>query len=159
MHCIYRHFDKSGKLLYVGRSCNLGMRHAEHQINSRWFSLVTTIKIQRLESIKLAIEAEEKAIKKESPAFNLLHNKINIQKEIKKNTKGNDKKTHAKKIIEALGGYQAVATLLNAQHLEGKVLVMTRQHIFNWALTGKIPLWAQYAFPKIWKRAERLILK
>ena len=58
-----------------------------------------------------------------------------------------------KKIIDALGGCQQVANILN-EYIGLKV--HTRQRIFNWYKSGKIPAWAQIAYPKVWAKGTKL---
>jgi hypothetical protein len=45
---LYRHFDKDGRLLYVGVSLNAINRLAEHRA-SHWFSEIATIKVETFE--------------------------------------------------------------------------------------------------------------
>jgi len=61
----------------------------------------------------------------------------------------------AKNLIDVLGGCQNVASILNEQGLQ----VHTRQRIWNWYKKDRIPDWAQYAYPKIWRKAEVMIEK
>jgi len=60
----------------------------------------------------------------------------------------------AKKLIDALGGPQAVADILNKYELFKKY--HTRQRIFNWYKKDAIPAWAQIAYPKVWAKAKRI---
>jgi excinuclease UvrABC nuclease subunit len=74
-HCLYRHYDSSGVLLYVGISLNAVLRLGQHRKGSEWFELITTITIEHFRSRRQAVKAERKAIRKERPKFNGLHAK------------------------------------------------------------------------------------
>lgn len=67
---LYRHFSETGELLYVGMSANPMQRTYAHSANASWFGEVSTIRIERFDSREKARDAELKAIREESPAFN-----------------------------------------------------------------------------------------
>lgn len=67
---VYRMFDSSGILLYIGRTSNSGRRFNEHS-SKGWFSLVATITLERYSSATRAEDAERLAILAEKPAFNV----------------------------------------------------------------------------------------
>lgn len=69
--CLYRHFDANGVLLYVGLTTNLLLRLSQHSTHSKWFGQITTITIERFPSMEVLIDAENEAITKENPIFNL----------------------------------------------------------------------------------------
>jgi len=74
---LYRHFDKSGNLLYVGISMSVLNRIAQHERSSKWFSNIDHISIQKFESRALAEKAEQIIIKAEKPFHNIVYkNKI-----------------------------------------------------------------------------------
>ena len=68
--CLYRHFDASGALLYVGISCNAISRMVAHRNGSSWFDQVASITIKRFATREEAFSAEAQAIKTENPLFN-----------------------------------------------------------------------------------------
>lgn len=70
---LYRHYDESGALLYVGISLNPIRRLQQHE-KSAWCDSIATIKIERFAHRREAIEAEERAIKAESPLHNIKFN-------------------------------------------------------------------------------------
>lgn len=70
---LYRHFDKEGRLLYVGISQSAIVRLAQHKQTASWFDEVTTVTIENFETRELALAAEEQAIKAERPLYNLQH--------------------------------------------------------------------------------------
>ena len=70
-HCLYRHFDRTGNLLYVGISKCAIRRTAEHHERSKWYGEIDIIKIERFGTKREAEEAEIKAIKTEKPKYNI----------------------------------------------------------------------------------------
>ena len=82
---LYRHFDADRKLLYVGISLSTFARLSQHKDHSPWFEKVATVSIEHFETREGAMAAERKAIKTESPQFNIAMKKTlaEIQKEEK----------------------------------------------------------------------------
>lgn len=74
--CLYRHFDSSGTLLYVGISTRVLTRIAQHRTSSHWSDQITRIDVDRHPSWSEAYAAETEAIRKEKP----LHNKAKVLK-------------------------------------------------------------------------------
>ena len=72
---LYRYFNDKGSLLYVGISLSAVYRACQHKSVSHWYKYATKIDIQRFDSRGDALSAEREAIKKESPIYNLMHNK------------------------------------------------------------------------------------
>lgn len=68
---LYRHFDKSGTLLYVGISLSTVHRLKEHRGGSGWYRKVVTITIERFPTRKAALAAERKAVQTEHPLHNV----------------------------------------------------------------------------------------
>lgn len=72
MKCeLYRHFDKDGRLVYVGISNSALLRTSNHRDLSRWFDQVVRIEIERYPTRAAALIAEEAAVTNEKPAYNL----------------------------------------------------------------------------------------
>lgn len=71
---LYRHYDASGHLLYVGISLSPMTRTAQHCESSVWFDSVARIEIEWHENRKEALRAERLEIKSASPKFNIAHN-------------------------------------------------------------------------------------
>ena len=67
---LYRHFDKDGRLLYVGCSISAFARFGHHRISSHWVKAITTMTIARFDSLEDALNAENVAINAESPLYN-----------------------------------------------------------------------------------------
>lgn len=68
---LYRHFDASGALLYVGISVQPLIRLAAHVWSSMWAADVATVKIEWFETRTAAEHAEWAAIKNEAPRCNV----------------------------------------------------------------------------------------
>ena len=69
-HCLYRHFDAEGRLLYIGISSSLAYRIEAHRRASEWFPLVATISVQHFASREELESAERAAIVAEKPPHN-----------------------------------------------------------------------------------------
>lgn len=73
--CLYRHFDSSGRLLYVGISLNSIKRLQQHFANAEWFKDISRIEIEWHPTRIEAMAAEAIAIAKENPVFNIVRPK------------------------------------------------------------------------------------
>lgn len=71
---LYRHYDASGALLYVGISLDTIRRTQQHKLGAHWFERIARIEIEWLASRADAEHAERAAIKAERPAHNIVHN-------------------------------------------------------------------------------------
>ena len=71
MHAVYRMFDAVGRLLYIGRTGDAGRRFGSHN-SKRWFPLVATIALEWYATEAAAALAEQRAIIKEHPRYNLI---------------------------------------------------------------------------------------
>ena len=68
---LYRHFDNSNTLLYVGISLSTFARLSQHKDHSPWFKQVNRVEIQHFDTREEAMAAERQAIKTENPTFNI----------------------------------------------------------------------------------------
>lgn len=73
LHSLYRFFDRSGRLLYIGITVSPPARFRDHQ-SKTWWHLVTTIALETHDNRADLIEAEQRAIASEQPFFNIVHN-------------------------------------------------------------------------------------
>lgn len=73
-HTLYRFFDKSGQLLYVGRTINPGRRWRDHEKTKPWFDAVASLTREVHESAEAVDLAERTAIATESPMCNIALN-------------------------------------------------------------------------------------
>jgi len=78
---LYRHYDSTGTLLYVGISLSVINRLSKHNLNSNWFSDIAKIEIDWLDNRKAALFAEGVAINTEHPRFNIYHVNENSSQE------------------------------------------------------------------------------
>jgi hypothetical protein len=71
---LYRHFNASGDLLYVGMSLHVRARQAQHLKRAAWANTIYQIVIEPFASREELLEAEQLAIRTEFPKFNRVHN-------------------------------------------------------------------------------------
>jgi excisionase family DNA binding protein len=69
---LYRHFDRTGKLLYVGISLNHVARLSQHK-KAPWVERIARVEIEEHPSRADALDAEKAAIRSEAPEFNKQH--------------------------------------------------------------------------------------
>jgi hypothetical protein len=70
MATLYRHFDSSGNLLYVGCSLNWFQRTIMHSQQTSWFGEIVRIELEHFETREQALRAEWLAISSENPLYN-----------------------------------------------------------------------------------------
>jgi predicted GIY-YIG superfamily endonuclease len=70
---LYRAFDATRRLLYVGISSNALRRLSQHRGRADWFCELAYLEVEWFETRDLALAAERTAIKAERPAFNIVH--------------------------------------------------------------------------------------
>lgn len=70
---VYRLYDSSDRLLYVGIASDPLRRWGQHAKQTTWWSSVTATRLEWFETRKAAELAEKEAIQQEEPRFNLLH--------------------------------------------------------------------------------------
>ena len=75
-HALYRFYDRSDVLLYVGITVDPGARFKKHGGDKSWWGQVDRIGIEHFATRKEALEAERKAIKEEQPLHNVVHNEF-----------------------------------------------------------------------------------
>lgn len=73
-HALYRFFDPTGALLYIGITAALPTRLARHRDEKPWWCDVADIKVQHFPTRQAVLEAERKAIVAERPRHNKQHN-------------------------------------------------------------------------------------
>lgn len=67
---VYRCFDKSGELLYVGVTDSPGARHGSHRREKPWWGEVAEVQWTFFPTYGAAIDAETDAIENEEPKYN-----------------------------------------------------------------------------------------
>ena len=73
-HELYRHFDADNNLLYVGISKSAIARLSQHSLTGHWYDSICRVTIERFNSREELEQAEKRAIKNESPKYNIVHN-------------------------------------------------------------------------------------
>jgi hypothetical protein len=83
-HKLYRHFDETSQLLYVGVSLSAAQRLAQHRDHAHWFERITRVEMQNFDSRDQALAAERMAIQTENPLFNIQHSTLPKAEKIEK---------------------------------------------------------------------------
>jgi hypothetical protein len=73
-HTLYRFFDRSGRLLYIGITVAAAARWGQHSWDKSWWNEVATCTIQHFPRRSTALAAERAAIRSEKPLHNVQHN-------------------------------------------------------------------------------------
>lgn len=73
-HTLYRFFDSTDVLLYVGITVDPSARFTKHRGDKPWWEQVDRIALERFDTRKEAEAAEREAIKAEQPLHNVVHN-------------------------------------------------------------------------------------
>lgn len=74
LHALYRFFDASGDLLYIGITLNPAGRWKQHREEKPWWEEVADITIETYPDRPSVLEAERSAIIAEHPRYNKTHN-------------------------------------------------------------------------------------
>lgn len=69
-YALYRWFDIGDRLLYIGKTGELGSRTSSHIARSQWMRFVASSTVERCETPEDLGRAERAAIKTERPIFN-----------------------------------------------------------------------------------------
>lgn len=70
---LYRHFDKAGRLLYIGIAVDPKKRESSHRCYSPWAEDIHEIRVEWLDTRHSAVAAERAAIQAEKPLHNIIH--------------------------------------------------------------------------------------
>jgi predicted GIY-YIG superfamily endonuclease len=134
---LYRHFDSAGVLLYVGISLSTFARLRQHKDHSRWFEKVATVSIENFDTREKAMAAERKAIKTESPQFNIAMKKTlaEIARE-EKELLAESRRSYeeGKKLLQSYVQYNLAYQLDEVRQMLG----MTKGEIEKHVATGKL---------------------
>lgn len=71
---LYRFFDSTGALLYVGITATPGARWKKHAADKSWWTDVTTATVEHHPTREAVEAAERQAIRTEYPRHNVVHN-------------------------------------------------------------------------------------
>lgn len=74
-HALYRFYDATGQLLYVGITADPGSRWRSHARNKPWWHHVAHITLETHPTRAAVLDAECAAIRRERPLHNVVHNR------------------------------------------------------------------------------------
>jgi predicted GIY-YIG superfamily endonuclease len=74
-HALYRFYDATGALLYIGITADPGSRWRKHAQDKPWWHEVANIVVERHLTRTEVLEAERLAILAEHPRYNIVHNR------------------------------------------------------------------------------------
>jgi len=77
MHVLYRFYDRSDHLLYVGITNNPAARFKQHEHGKDWWDQVASITLEQHASRQALMDAERAAIIAERPTHNVVHSATN----------------------------------------------------------------------------------
>lgn len=72
---LYRFYDSTGQLLYIGITNRIPRRLDEHGEEKPWYLEVADVKVEHHPDRHAALSAEKAAIKTERPKYNIVHNR------------------------------------------------------------------------------------
>jgi predicted GIY-YIG superfamily endonuclease len=75
-HALYRFYDRTDALLYVGITMDLPKRFRQHRKAKPWWLAVTRVEVEHFDTRGEALGAEKSAIKDECPLYNDQHNEF-----------------------------------------------------------------------------------
>jgi hypothetical protein len=75
-HVLYRFFDRTDALLYVGVSVDFAKRLGQHRKGKHWWPEVDHITIEHFDNRRDVLAAEKAAIESECPLYNVDHNEL-----------------------------------------------------------------------------------
>lgn len=74
-HALYRFYDSTGQLLYVGITLDPGSRWKAHSKEKPWWHDVAQVTVETHDGRAAVLEAERAAILAEKPVHNVVHNR------------------------------------------------------------------------------------
>jgi excisionase family DNA binding protein len=140
MQNLYRHFDSSNNLLYVGISINAVSRLSQHKQASHWFDEIVRIEIQKLPDRETALEAERKAISEERPLHNIQRPSPKQAKRAKDKAQQNainSKKDLLGRIVQFNPMYSIAEVAEVLKITEAKVRLLVSENKIGWIKTGE----------------------
>lgn len=76
---LYCFYNRGGELLYVGVAENPFARWSRHAKDKPWFGEVSRFETEWFPDRDSVIAAERRAIKVESPKYNIIHNRLEVR--------------------------------------------------------------------------------
>lgn len=71
-HLLYRVFNETGDLLYVGATTNPSLRFHKHSRETDWWGEAARIELQHFDNVDDLLDAESDVIGRENPKYNVL---------------------------------------------------------------------------------------
>lgn len=71
LHTLYRFFNSESELLYIGITCQPGLRFKQHRRDKSWWHEVARIELEQFASRAELVEAEQRAVPAENPKYNI----------------------------------------------------------------------------------------
>lgn len=71
LHVLYRFYDESGQLLYVGMTIDPSSRFRSHRYDKAWWDQIAKITLQKYDRSDELARAELHAIRVERPRYNI----------------------------------------------------------------------------------------
>lgn len=121
---LYRHYDASNTLLYVGVSLNALVRLQQHKV-SHWFDDITRVDIQKFASREEVLEAERVAITSENPVHNISRPKPKSAKAVKAEKLADASNESRQEIVSSIATFYPLYSLKEA----AQVLEISMPHI------------------------------
>jgi hypothetical protein len=157
---LYRHFDASGALLYVGISLNPVKRQQAHMNGANWSDDITRVDVQWFATRSEAEMAEWVAIRDENPLHNVRRSE-NPPHFKPERTEKVRKCEPANTIIKVCGGVDAVAEMVGRHPInvrkwaypsdrggsEGLIPADCQQTLYRAARARSLPLTPEHFFP------------
>ena len=73
-HVLYRFFDATDRLLYIGITVGIRGRLAKHEVEKHWYGEIARISVEHFPTRDAVLAAEKAAIQAERPLHNVQHN-------------------------------------------------------------------------------------
>ncbi|GII24284.1 GIY-YIG nuclease family protein [Planosporangium mesophilum] len=73
-HALYRFWDRTDVLLYVGITADLPQRMGDHRTDKPWWSQVARVTVEHFDTREAALKAETESIREERPLYNVQGN-------------------------------------------------------------------------------------
>jgi predicted GIY-YIG superfamily endonuclease len=74
-YVLYRFYDATDRLLYIGLTENPHARFKNHRFTKQWWEDVVSIQLEKFQSRDAVVAAERKAIERELPVHNVHNNR------------------------------------------------------------------------------------
>jgi len=121
---LYRWYDSTGGLLYVGISNNAAFRATQHKYSSKWYSRAVMMRKKAYQTLAEAHKAEKLAIRTESPECNIQNNGVIDRSEVDE-VFNHQLRLHA---VNSIARYKNTSEKLSEDELTALALKHPRPH-------------------------------